>query len=422
MSSAATPAALPRGLNGYIVLLKTNPDIRNVWLAQAVSQFGDWFNSVALLGLVNQITGNAMAPALVQTLTVLPNALASLTFGGYLADRFDRRKIAVGIDVARALVALALLLVHDAATLWIAWGVIIFLSLGEAIFGPAISAAQPNLCKPHELAAANALQQSTWASVSMLGAFVGGVVTTVFGRETAFVINALSFAVSALFILRVRGQFNVPGRSAGRVSLSALTEGARFMLRTPNVLGMSLVKTIFAIVFATAGLYSVFSYRIYDAGDAGTSWLYAARGIGSFLGPMLLPLFFQPKTLRDFFAIMVGGFLVSLTGYAVWGASGSIALGVLGIFVGHLGSGNMWANSRIYVQRETPDALRGRVMALDMVGFTLTMGVLGLVWGVVAQRTSPGQGVLSAVGITAVLAVIWVLVMARRVRRAPSAA
>jgi len=118
----------------------------------------------------------------------------------------------------------------------------------------------------------------------------------------------------------------------------------------------------------------------------------------------------------------VGGFLVSLTGYAVWGASGSIALGVLGIFVGHLGSGNMWANSRIYVQRETPDALRGRVMALDMVGFTLTMGVLGLVWGVVAQRTSPGQGVLSAVGITAVLAVIWVLVMARRVRRAPSAA
>jgi len=63
--SAASPAALPKGINGYFALLKSNSDIRNIWLAQSVSQFGDWFNSVALLGLVNEITRDAMAPALV---------------------------------------------------------------------------------------------------------------------------------------------------------------------------------------------------------------------------------------------------------------------------------------------------------------------------------------------------------------------
>jgi MFS family permease len=158
--SSATPAALPRGLNGYVVLLRNNADVRNIWLAQVISQFGDWFNSVALLGLIYHITGDALAATLVQTLTVLPNALASLTIGGYLADRFDRRMLAVAVDLVRAAVALLLLFVNTSDTLWIAYVVVATLSIGEAIFGPAISAAQPNLCRPHELAAANALQQS----------------------------------------------------------------------------------------------------------------------------------------------------------------------------------------------------------------------------------------------------------------------
>jgi MFS family permease len=416
MSSAVTPAALPRGLNGYVVLLRNNADVRNIWIAQVISQFGDWFNSVALLGLIYQITGDALAATLVQTLTVLPNAFASLTFGGYLADRFDRRRLAVAIDLLRAGVAMLLLFVNSADTLWIAYIVVATLSIGEAIFGPAIAAAQPNLCKPHELAAANALQQSTWASVSMLGAFVGGIVTLYFGRETAFIVNALSFALSAYFILRVRGQFNAPGQSTGRLSFAALTEGARFLWKMPTILGMSLAKTIFSITFATAGLYSVFSYDVYQLGDVGTSWLYAARGTGSFLGPMLLPIVFQPKTLRDFFLVMCGGFVISILGYTAWGISPFAVLGALGIFIGHLGSGNLWTSSRIYVQRETPDALRGRVMALDMVGFTLIMGLFGPIWGFVAQRSSPSSGVLLSTSITAALAVLWVILMARRVR------
>jgi MFS family permease len=416
ISSAGT-AALPRGFPGYVALLRTNSDVRNIWLAQVVSQFGDWFNSVALLGLIYQITQDALAPAVVQTLTVLPNALSGLTVGGYIADRFDRKKLAVGMDIMRAVVALALLLVHSTDTLWIAYAVIVMLSLGESIFGPAISAAQPNLCKPHELATANALQQSTWASVSMLGAFVGGVVTTIFGREVAFLVNALSFAVSALFLIRVRGSFSTPGQRAGGVSLRALTEGGRFLLRSPTVLGMSLAKSIFAVTFATAGLYSVFSYQIYNTGDAGTSWLYAARGIGSFLGPLIAQSFLAPHSLKQYYAIMLGGFVVALAGYGVWGASTMVIVGALGIFIGHLGSGNLWTYSRIYVQRETPDGLRGRVMALDMVGFTLIMGAFSIVWGVVAQRSTPGIGVLAGVGFTSALALIWTAWMARRVRR-----
>ncbi len=408
--------ALPRGFPGYVALLRDNADVRNIWLAQVVSQLGDWFNNVALLGLINQLTPDPLAPALVQTLIVLPNALTSLTIGGYLADRFDRKRLAIGVDILRALVALALLLVRDASGLWIAYAAITTLSLGEALFSPALSAAQPNLCRPHELATANALQQSTWASVSMLGAFLGGLATALLGRDISFVLNALSFLTSAVFLGRVRGAFSTPGQRVPTLSLRANTEGARFLRGKPVIAGMSAAKAIWAFAFATAGLYSVYAYKIYELGDAGTSGLLAARGIGSFLGPLIVQSAFLISSRRQFALTLAAAFVFCIGGYGLWGATPSVWLGVLGIFVGHIGGGTLWTYSRIYVQRETPDALRGRVMALDMVGFTLILGVFSMVWGLVARATTPAIGVLSGVATTAVLALIWAIWMRRYIR------
>jgi MFS family permease len=336
-----------------------------------------------------------------------------------VADRFDRKKLAIAIDIIRATVSLGLLLVDSVEQLWIAYVVIVLLALGEALFGPAVAAAQPNLCKPYELATANALQQSTWASVSMLGAALGGLISYFVGREAAFLLNAGSFLISAYFLVRVRGAFSQPGQRAGGLTLHSLTEGARFLLGNRNILGISLVKPIWAFTFATVSLYSVFAFRVYNNGDAGTSALYVARGIGSFLGPVLLQTFFQPKTVRDFFLISVISLILCGTGYALWGLAELPVLGALGIFVGHLGGGNAWTFSRIYVQRETPDRLRGRVLALDAVGFSLITGVSAYLWGWVAARSTPAISVLSAVAVTSVLGLVWALWMASHLKRHP---
>jgi MFS family permease len=416
LSTAQTlnPPSLPRGLSGYAALLKGNADVRNVWTAQVISQLGDWFNTVALLGLINSVTDNPLAAGLVTVLTVLPAALMGLTIGGFIADRVDRKKLAISIDIVRALVACALLLVNSADTLWIAYAVITVLSMGESIFGTALSAAQPNLCKPHELATANALQQSTWASVSMLGAFAGGVVSQFLGREVAFGFNALSFFISALFLWRVRGAFSQPGQRASVLSLRTLTEGARYLFSRHDVLGISLVKVIWSFVFATASLYSVFAFQVYGQTDGGTALLYGARGIGSFLGPVLLQSFFLPKTTRQTFIVVALGLALGIAGYALWGIATVPWLGALALFIGHIGAGNAWTFSRIYVQRETPDALRGRVLAIDSVGFSLIVGSFAAVWAWLAARQSPAIGVLSAIGVASVLGVIWLIWMLRQ--------
>lgn len=405
---------LPRGFAGYVVLLKQNTDVRNVWLAQVVSQLGDWFNSVALLGLINQITHDPVAPTLVTALTVLPSAVAGLTISGFIADKFDRKKLAIAMDVLRAAIALVLLFVNSAQTLWIAYAAIIALALGESIFTPAISAAQPNLCKPHELATANALQQSTWASMSLVGAFLGGLVATFFGREWAFIVNAISFLGSAFFLLRVRGSFSSDKKSLGATStFHVLTEGFRWLWHHPVVLMFSLVKPIWAFAFAAVGLFSVFSYQVYGTGDIGTSWLYAARGVGATLGPIIAQSLFPPQTQKQTATLIGAGLAFCVFGYGLWGMSSVPFLGALGILIGHLGGGNVWTYSRIVVQSEAPDHLRGRIMSLDFVGFTFITGVFAFVLGVVARSSSPMWGVLTGVGITATLAFVWWLWMRR---------
>ncbi len=410
----ARPAALPRGLSGYVALLKHNADVRNVWSAQVISQLGDWFNTVALLGLINSVSENPLAAGLVTVLTVLPSALMGMTFGGYIADRMDRKKLAIAIDIIRALVACALLLVRSADTLWIAYAVITVLSMGESVFYSALSAAQPNLCRPHELATANALQQSTWASVSMLGAFAGGLVSEYVGREAAFGFNALSFFVSAVFLWRVRGAFSQPGQLASVLSLRTLTEGMRYLFRRRDVLGISLVKVIWSFVFATAALYSVFAFQVYKQADGGTALLYGARGIGSFIGPILLQSIYMPKTTRQTFIVIALGLGLGVAGYALWGIVSAPWLGALALFIGHIGAGNAWTFSRIYVQRETPDALRGRVLALDSVGFSLIVGSFAAVWSWLAARQSPAISVLAAVSVASLLGVIWLVWMLRQ--------
>jgi MFS family permease len=408
---------LPRGFAGYVALLKQNSDVRNVWLAQVVSQLGDWFSSVALLGLINQVSRDPLAPTLVTVFTVLPSAVAGLTISGIIADRFDRKKLAITMDLVRAAIALVMLLVNSAETLWIVYAAIIALALCESVFTPAVSAAQPNLCKPHELATANALQQSTWASMSLVGVFLGGLVATYFGREWAFIVNAFSFVGSAYFLLRVRGTFSSDKKMLGAAStLRALTAGFHWLWHHPVVLMFSLAKSIWAFAFAAVGLFSVFSYQVYGTGDIGTSWLYAARGIGATLGPVVAQSLFPPQTQKQT-ALLIGvAFVFCVVGYGLWGVSGAPFLGALGILIGHLGGGNVWTYSRILVQSEAPDHLRGRIMALDFVGFMLITGAFAFVLGAVARGASPMWGVLTGVALTAFFALGWCAWMWRQFR------
>ncbi|MCW1968026.1 MAG: MFS transporter [Anaerolineae bacterium] len=403
-------AAYPRGVRGYALLLKNNPNVRNLWFGQVVSDIGDWFNTVAVLGLILELSGSALGGSLQVVLQYLPSAIFGLFISGYVADRFDRRHVMLISHFARALVALSFLLIRSADTLWIGYVATALLSVGQSFFGPASSAALPNLCKPEELPSAVSLQQSSFAGMLFFGAFLGALVTEWLGREAAFILNGLSFLGAAWFIWRIKASFSSVNSAqglSGSSTLRALTDGFRYLKYNATVLAFVLFKPIWGITVGAIGLYSAYAYQVYNVGSTGISWLYAGRGLGGVIGPIVFTTLIAPKTTRQFVGVLMLSIALVFFGYGIYGISTGPVIGALGTFIGHLGGASVFAFTRLFMQREVPDRLRGRVFSLDSVAFWLSNSASTLMMGYLATQLGPQSVVLGGVCLTALLAAIW---------------
>ncbi len=415
MTSVSTPspnAPLPRGLRGYSALLSRNRNVRMIWFGQLISYLGDWFNTVALLGLLIEITGNPASASLVTVAQILPMSVTGLFLSGVVADRFDRRKIMIVADIARGLIALSYLFVHTPETVWLAYAATVGLSVGASFFNPASSAAMPNLTTKEELPLANALGQSTFASMLFVGALIGGFVAQTFGRDVAFVLNSLSFFASAFFISRARGKFNATGGTqviSGGGALRVLVDGFVYLRENIEARAYVLIKFAWSWIFGAMGLYSVYALNIYKIGDIGTSWLFAARGVGAFLSPIIVGTLFALTNTGRLKQVIRIGLAISVIGYLIFALSNSIYVGMVGAFAGHFGGAMVWTFSNLILQTSTPDRLRGRVLALDGVSQSLVIAMANVVAGSIASVADPHLGALSVVLMGLLGAMIWLI-------------
>src|SRR5262245_6949421 len=184
------------GVRASLELRRRNRDFRRLYGAQLISFGGDWFMVVALFGLVHDLTGSAVADALTITVPELTFFLLS-PLGGVLADRLDRRRLMIAADLARAALCLPLLLVRSEDMVWLVFVLLASISVFTACFEPASSAAVPNVVDGDDLGPANALVGSAWGTMLAVGAALGGLVVTLFGREAAIAGNSVSFLLSA---------------------------------------------------------------------------------------------------------------------------------------------------------------------------------------------------------------------------------
>src|SRR5512132_2038060 len=147
----------------YLRLLRGNRNYRLLWLAQIVSELGDWFYSLAVYNLLLDLTGSkAQAVGLAVVLQVLPSTLAAPT-AGVLNDRISRKRIMIGADLARAFIVLGMLTVRTPAMVWLVYPLLFFETIGAAFFEPAHSSVIPNVVPPERVTSANALSSITWS-------------------------------------------------------------------------------------------------------------------------------------------------------------------------------------------------------------------------------------------------------------------
>lgn len=359
MSVAAIPA-----------LLRRNPHLRNLWLGQVVSQLGDWFNAIALYSLLYELTGSATSIALVLVLQMLPAMVVS-PVAGVVIDRFDRRTIMITADLVRGVVVLGLLFVRTPGTVWIAYAVLAIAVSATGFFEPSKSATIPSVVAREDLITANALSTGTWSVMLAAGASIGGLVSAAFGRDTTFVLNALSFFASAYFIARIRVPDRAPADTGG--GFRPFVDGVRYLVAHRDVAAMALIKAGWAIVGGAILILTVFGQRVFPVAgspDAGTGILFAARGIGALAGSWLVT-HIAMKSSGRLLRLVWPAYILAGAFYALLGVSPTIWVAAALVIGAHMCGSVLWVASNVLLQLNVREAFRGRVFAAELAAMTL---------------------------------------------------
>lgn len=377
---------------GYIELLRSNRNFRQLWLGQVVSQMGDWFNTIALYTIILNLTGSGRDVGLLLVARFLP----SFVFGslsGVVADRFSRRTIMIVSDLLRALVVLGFLFVRRADQLWIIY-VLTVAQLGlSTFFEPAKTAAIPSVVSDRELVAANAISSVTWSVMLTLGAAIGGVLTGWFGTNVAFILDAGTFLLSAWLIARIRIPAREPREKSklsvrNALGITETIEGIRYVKDRPRVLAMLLVKPAWGLGGGILTLLAVFGERIFPVGNSaatGIGVLFAARGIGTAVGPIVARRVSGEGKERMQASIGIA-FLIGGLFYIAFGASTSFVFALLVLGIAHCGGSILWVFSTVLLQRGVEDSFRGRVFAAELALLTLTMAASNYATGEMLDR------------------------------------
>ncbi|MEY2710765.1 MAG: hypothetical protein RL487_548 [Actinomycetota bacterium] len=368
-------------------LLRRNRDIRLVFGAQVVSYMGDWFTFVAMAGLVEDVTGSRFLVSLVLVSMTLPGLLMSAVAGAF-ADRFDRRRILVVVSVLQAVAACGLLL-HDFVGIWVTFLAQSLIAGLAAFVGPCTNAAIPNLAdNEDDLRRANALFGSTWGIMLAVGAAIGGVFSSLFGRDAAFIADAVSFAVAAVLFAGVRRPMQTERTAAPQSRrvrpLADMAEALHVARANPVILALICSKATFAVGAGIVSQLAVLASQAFSVGDAGRGLLIGVRGVGSGLGPIIGARIAgrdMPRLLR---VCGVAGMLFSV---CYLGAALSPVIGMAAVFVAlaHLSGGAQWTLSTLGLQIESPDHVRGRVLAGDMALVNTMIACTSLLAGLVSQ-------------------------------------
>jgi MFS family permease len=358
-------------------------DFRRLWLSHVVSSFGDALTNLALLILTQRLTGSTAAVATTAVAVALPQLLFGL-FAGVLVDRWDRKKVMIASDLARAFLVLGFLAVSTPDLMWLLYVVAFVQASIGTLDNPARSAVLPQIVGKDELLAANSFFQSTIIVVGVAGTATAGLIAGIFDTlAVAFVIDAATFAASAALVAGLA----VGGRPSPSIAKSAvesdggmwpeLRTGLRYIVSS-SMLRMVVVTA--GVVMLGLGAVNVLLVPfIVDELAVPETWfglLEAAQVTSMVLAGALIAV--VAKRIRPGSLLVIG-----LTGVAAVVAAMSLARSVWHLIallfaVGWFVTPTQAAISTV-IQREVPREALGRVSStLGTVTTTAQVASMGL--------------------------------------------
>lgn len=379
-------------------LLKTR-DFSLLFWGQLTSQIGDSLNRVALLWFVYQMTGSAMKMMVVGILQTIPPLVLSPFIGVFL-DRVDKKSVMVWVDFARTLLVLLIpvLYAFDLLTLNRLYASIFVLALVSTLFGPALSAAVPQIVRRDQLTAANALLQTTANIGLLIGPLISGVGIALVGPQNVLYVNAATFLISALCLIPIRPR---PRATLSNTATGSghwrqeLLAGVRFIgVEHPTILNLMLATALYSLAAsAFSFMLPVFSVQNLNAGALEIGILWSALGAGMLISSSWLASHAQGD-LAGRFTIIFRSMVVG--GLAMCGLSLVSTPLIAGACILVIGGSTalfmpiMWG----VLQEIIPDHLLGRVFSMFSIGSMASAMVGMAVFGWAADTLGPHVSLL----------------------------
>ncbi len=391
-----------RRLAADLTPLRSSRPFRMLFASRTATLFGSQAAEVALLVQARQLTGSALAVGLLGAAELIP-LVAFGAWGGSLADRLDRarliRRCEAGLGCAVVLLAVNASLPHPAV-----WPLYLLAAATMALAAlqrPSLDASVPRLVARDQLAAASALLSLSSNAGFIAGSALGGVLAAAPGPRAAYILDAVSFAVSLAFLGRL-GSLPAPGGpGGGRPSrgLGSLVAGLRYARGRPELIG-SYLADLAAMTLAYPN--AMFPFL---AADLHASWavglMFAAPSAGAAVASALSGWAARVRRYGRAIAVAAGGWGLAVAALGIAPDIGvALALLVLagcadmlsGIF-----RDTLW-------NRTIPDRLRGRMAGVELLSYGLGPPAGQIRAGAVAAVTSPRFS-LAAGGLACVAAV-----------------
>jgi MFS family permease len=341
-----------------------NRDFFLYWCVRICSMMGFQMLAVAVGWQVYDLTHSALALGLVGLAGFVPAVLLVLVVG-HVADRFDRRRIAQLSNLLEG--AVALVLAVGSLQGWLSeyaiYGGVFLLGVGKAFSSPALAALLPALVAPTRLPRAVSASSAAMQTAIILGPAVGGLLY-VAGPAAVYGSGMLLFLLAVLLLGMMRLHHAAPAPERKPDEDNSVFAGIRFIRRQPVVLG-AISLDLFAVLLGGAtALLPIFAKDILHVGPVGLGVLRSAPAAGALLMSFWLT---RHPIERHAGRIMFAGVAAFGAATVVFGLSRSFLLSLAALLV--LGASDMISvviRSSL-IQLETPDAMRGRVNAVNFL-------------------------------------------------------
>jgi MFS transporter, DHA3 family, macrolide efflux protein len=393
---------------GMLTVLR-NRDFLALFMSQLVSKVGDNFAVVAALVLINELAQKSgIAVVVIAAAMTIPQLFALAS--GVFVDRFSRKGLMIVSDLLRAGIILSALLVHKPGHLYILY-LTAFAVMGlGAVYIPARNASIPNMVPEEHLLTANALIQATELVSLIVGASLATLIISLSSTSMAFIIDSLTFLLSAVFLLAARIP---PAQTYGTVAAGpgtsgefrrfwkGFTDGVRYITSNRHLLQLMAITTMATLgLSATVLLAAAYFKQLLGISAEYLGLLQATEGIGMAMGALLISSFASWARSRRIVSIAMiilgGGILVFALAPGYW-------LVLVGALVVGLCVVSARTTLAAMTQALVPDSQRGRVesamvtvIGIGTMGALIMAGILGDVVGPKSIFVLTGVVVLTA--------------------------